>query len=345
MEDRPTKHYSSRFVTSLAFILVAAIFAALLRRIELAAAALPFLAAVIVSMLSDRTPRLDFSHTVSGMTVFENDLVQVEFEIVAGTELCFVEVLEELPQFGVLRSGANDIVTSLRAGERQKFCYELGLVRRSRFTLGRLTWRVHGASGLIFWEGEWADPKLCVCYPAVDVVTQPVRPFHTQVNVGNYPSREASEGIEFASLREYVSGDQLRSVNWKVSQRNGRMFVNEFTRERNADIVLVVDSFADAGAPGRTVLDAAVRACASLSSYFLSDNNRVGFIEFSGIMNWVLPDLGRKQWYRILEHLTDVRERESDVARDITKVPRQILPKQKLHFMIIYLLDTLFQLQ
>ena len=309
---------------------------------ELMAAALPFLTAIVVSMLTDRAPSLDFTHSVSRVTVSENDVLQIEFEVIANTRLPHIEVLEPLPPFGVLQSGANDIVSTFAASERRLFRYELRMNRRSRFTLGRLTFRVYADSGLMYWEGEWADPKICICYPSMDMVTHPIRPFHTQVNVGNYPSRVASEGIEFASLRQYVSGDQLRTVNWRVSQRSGRMYVNEFTRERNADIVLLVDSFSDSGSPGQTVLDGAVRICASVSNYFLQNNNRVGFIEFSGIMNWIMPDLGTRQWYRILERLTDVRERESDVAKDITMVPRQILPSQALIVAFTPLIDERF---
>ena len=337
-----SKHCSRRFITSLIFVLVSLIFAALLRRMELMAAALPFFTAVVISMLTDRAPSVDFTHSISRTTVFENDVVRIELEVIAKTRLPHLEVMEPLPQFGVLHSGANDIVSTFAAGERQLLRYELRVNRRSRFTLGRISFRVYSDSGLFYWEGEWADPKICICYPSMDMLSHPIRPFHTQVNVGNYPSRVASEGIEFASIRQYVSGDQLRTVNWRVSQRSGRMFVNEFTRERNADIVLLIDSFSDSGSPGQTVLDGAVRVCASLSNSFLQNNNRVGFIEFSGIMNWIMPDLGTRQWYRILERLTDVRERESDVAKDITMVPRQILPSQALIVAFTPLIDERF---
>ena len=94
------------------------------------------------------------------------------------------------------------------------------------------------------------------------------------------------------------------------------MYVNEYTRERNADVVLLLDAFEDAGAFGSTVLDQATRIVASLARYFLTGNNRVGCIELSGLLRWVSPNLGTRQQYRILEFLTDVR------ARDERRRPR-----------------------
>ncbi len=337
-----TKHFGSRFVVYLALTLVSLVFAALLRRIELVMIGTTFAVAIVAALLGDRQPRLRFSHSISRLTLFEGDEVDVEFTVHAGTAVPIAEVVDPLPAGASLVSGRNGVIVSLGPGQTETCRYRLRIDRRSRFTQGRLFHRAYAGSGMIMWEAEWSDPKICTAYPRVDSVSRPVRPFHTQVNVGNYPSREASEGLEFASMREYVPGDRLRTVNWRATQRNGRMYVNEYTRERNADVVLLLDAFEDAGAFGSTVLDQATRIVASLARYFLTGNNRVGCIELSGLLRWVSPNLGTRQQYRILEFLTDVRARESDVDRDITKVPRQILPSQALIAAFTPLIDVRF---
>ena len=99
-----------------------------------------------------------------------------------------------MPAGASLVSGRNDVIVSLGQGQTETCRYRLRIDRRARFTQGRLLHRVYAGSGLILWEAEWSDPKICTAYPRVDSVSRPIRPFHTQVNVGNYPSREASEG-------------------------------------------------------------------------------------------------------------------------------------------------------
>ena len=337
-----SRHFSHRFVTYLALALVSCVMAAVVRRIELVMVALPFLGALVLAMLAEKTPAVRFTHSVSRTSLFEGDQLDVVLSLHAQTALPVVEVVDPLPVGARLAAGRNSHVFCMALADTRRVAYQVTIERRSRFTLGRLAHRVHQASGLIFWEGEWSQPKLCVAYPRQDVVSRPVRPFHTQVNVGNYASREASEGLEFASLRQYTPGDRLRAINWRLSQRSGRLHVNQYTRERNTDVVLLIDTFEDAGPFGDSVLDRCTRLAASLCEHFLQGNNRVGFIEFSGIMKWVSPNLGRRQHYRILEQLTDVRVRESDVGRDITRVPRQILPPEALIIAFTPLVDERF---
>ena len=91
-----------------------------------------------------------------------------------------------------------------------------------------------------------------------------VSPLETQPFAGNRVARVRGEGIEFADLRPFVPGDRVRRVNWRVSARRGELYVNEHHPERNSDVVLFLDSFAEVRREREGTLDQAVRAAASL---------------------------------------------------------------------------------
>ena len=105
-------------------------------------------------------------------------------------------------------------------------------------------------------------------------------PFETQPFAGNRVARARGEGIEFAETRPYVPGDRPRRVNWRATSVRQTLFVNEQHPERNSDVVIFVDTFAEARREDESTLDLAVRAAATLAEHYLSTRDRVGFVSF-----------------------------------------------------------------
>ena len=103
-----------------------------------------------------------------------------------------------------------------------------------------------------------------------------------------------ADGLEFADTRAFVPGDRLRSVNWRASARRGELIVNERHPDRNADVVLFLDSFAEArsGRRGDGTLERAVRAAATLAGRYLERRDRVGLVTFGGVLRWLEPGGG-----------------------------------------------------
>jgi uncharacterized protein (DUF58 family) len=338
-----TKHYTGRYITYLLLSSLSLFVGIISSRIELALVALPFLTAVAVSLFLDKPTRIEVSHSISSARFFENDEVTVRMTVEALSDAPLLEVLDPLPEGAELVGGNNNIVTSLEKGERRELSYRFRLPRRARFTLGGMAIRLHAASGLIYWEARFDDVKECVVYPRAPSFREDIRPFHTQVNVGNYVSKILGEGLEFGDLRQYTPGDPMHRINWKASARTGRMHVNEYAQERNCDVVVMVDSFQDVGPLGGSYLDLAARAAAGLSYHLLQSKNRVGFIEYGGRFLWLLPSLGNRQWYRILESLTEMQVKVRYAIQDLANVPPQILPPQSLILALTPLLDDRFK--
>src|SRR5207253_2899316 len=119
---------------------------------------------------------------------------------------------------------------------------------------------------------------------------------------------------------------RIRRVNWRASARRGELWVNEHHAERNADVVILVDSFAEVRQGERTTLDPALRAAASLAARYLRQKDRVGFLSFGGFLNWLLPSTGVTQLYRIIDSLPDTQIVLNYAWKDLDVLPRRTLP-------------------
>ncbi|HYY63663.1 MAG TPA: DUF58 domain-containing protein, partial [Gaiellaceae bacterium] len=168
---------------------------------------------------------------------------------------------------------------------------------------------------------------------------QLVAPRETQLFTGNRVSRQKGEGLEFADLRPFVAGDRIRRINWRASARRGALWVNEFHTERNADVILFLDSFADARRGDAGTLDLAIRAAASLAERYLAGKDRVGLVNFGGVLNWLRPATGMVQRYRIVEAVLNTEITLSYAWKEIDVLPRGTLPPKALVLALTPLLD------
>jgi uncharacterized protein (DUF58 family) len=166
-----------------------------------------------------------------------------------------------------------------------------------------------------------------------------VPPLETQVFAGNQVSRVRGEGIEFADLREWQPGDRVRRINWRASALRGELWVNEQHPERNTDVVLFLDTFAEVRAHGRSTNDRAVRAAATLAHGYLQRKDRVGLVGFGGFLSWLVPESGTRQLYAIVDTLLASDIVHSYALRGVDVLPPRTLPPKALVLAITPLLD------
>jgi uncharacterized protein (DUF58 family) len=150
------------------------------------------------------------------------------------------------------------------------------------------------------------------------------------------------DGVEYADIRDFVPGDRVRSINWRASARRQELMVNERHPERNTDVVLFVDSFADVRDGSRSVLDDAVRAAAALAAKYLEHRDRVGLVGFGGVLRWLHPGMGSTQRYRLVETLLETGVAPTYTWRDVNLIPARILPPAALVLALSPLVDPRF---
>jgi len=127
---------------------------------------------------------------------------------------------------------------------------------------------------------------------------------------GEYHSAFKGQGIEFAEVREYEPGDDIRTIDWNVTARAGRPFVKRFVEERQLTVILAVDLSASGlfGSGEKTKGRVAIETAAVLASAASRNNDRVGTILFDDeVRLFVPPAAGRPHLLRVLRELLDAQ--------------------------------------
>jgi uncharacterized protein (DUF58 family) len=305
---------------------------------ELVVVAGPFAVVAAVGLLRVRRPRLEAAVMVDRERALEGEDVVLDVRLDVGCGAERAELLLELPP-DLIAQKDNPILIRLVDEEQQEFSYRIHCGRWGGFRVGRLYLRTHDAFGLLRHELALDRRVMLKVYPREEALRGVLRPVETQVFAGNHVARQRGEGIEFADLRPYAPGDRARRVNWRASARRGELWVNEHHPERNADVVVFLDSFAEARRAERSTLDPTLRAAASLVGRYLTEKDRVGFVSFGGMLNWLLPSTGATQLYRIVEAMLDTQIVLSYAWKDVDVIPRRTLPPHALVIALTPLLD------
>jgi uncharacterized protein (DUF58 family) len=310
-----------------------------LRLPELAVLAAPFAVLPTLSLLSARAPDVDVSVELERERALEGEELEVVVGLQARAGVERLEVLLELPFHVSVADGNNPTAIHLADGERRELRLLLHCDRWGAFRIGQVFLRARDSFGFATWEWMVDRRAALKVYPREEAVRNLLRPLETQVFSGNHVARQKGEGIEFADLRPFVPGDRIRRVNWRASARRGELWVNEQHAERNADVVVFLDTFTEAARDGRSTLDRALRAAASLVARYLREKDRVGFVAFGGMLNWLLPATGAAQLYRIVDSLLESEIVLNYAWRDIDVIPRRVLPPKALVIALTPLLD------
>ncbi|HEX7189696.1 MAG TPA: DUF58 domain-containing protein [Actinomycetes bacterium] len=202
--------------------------------------------------------------------------------------------------------------------------------RWGRQRIGPLRLQVVAAGGLYAAPVSLEVAEVIV-FPAAAALARAVAPRELAAPLGEHPSRAVGSGVEFAGVRPYQPGDRRRDVDWRTSARHGGLFVRQYSAERAFDLVLVLDTSADAGETGGSSLDLTVRAATGLATTYLRAHDRVGLVTFGGPLRWLTPATGPRQLYRVSEAVMTVRpdeaERDAGAVRfGLADLPRSMLP-------------------
>ena len=309
-----------------------------LGRAELAVLAAPFAIAVAVGVPWVADPGIRAWVTIERDRLIEGGEVGVEVELESVSGAPRVEALLVLPA-GVEVVGANPVARRLPPGASRSVEFRVRAQRWGVYRVGEVALRTRDPLGFFTFETQIDQSQAVKVYPHPEELRTMLRPLDTQPFGGNQVARSKGEGIEFADLRPFAVGDRLRRINWRASARRGTLWVNELHPERNTDVVIFLDSFAEARRDDRGTLDMAVRAAASLADRYLKHKDRVGLVSFGGVLNWLTPATGLVQLYRIVDSLLDTEIMLSYAWKDIEIVPRRTLPPQALILALTPLLD------
>jgi uncharacterized protein (DUF58 family) len=161
---------------------------------------------------------------------------------------------------------------------------------------------------------------------------------------GEYQSTFKGRGMEFAEVREYQVGDDIRTIDWNVSARMGHPFVKQYVEERELTVMLLVDasSSGEFGTVDRMKGEIAVEMCAVLAFSAIKNNDRVGLIIFTDkIEKYIPPKKGRKHVLRVIREL--IYFKPEDTRTDISAALEYMLRVQKKKSVVFLISDFLSQ--
>jgi uncharacterized protein (DUF58 family) len=281
--------------------------------------------------LAGRPPRLpEATVRVSADRVIEGGRVELELTLAASDACRWLDVELRLPERLDATGAPTRRVLALHAGETRTLEYSIDCPRWGAFRIGSI--RLSARDQLHLRRVELVvEPSATLrVYPSVERLRRLAGPHATRPVTGSRPAAVAGEGIEFAELRFLGPGERARRINWRATAARGRLLVNDRLPERSSDVVIFLDALGAAETSAASTLDDAVRAAASLSDAYLRRRDRVGLLCFGGEIEWIIPGSGLRQQYRIADALLESEIARAHHWRDMSLVPRRILPPQSL---------------
>lgn len=166
-----------------------------------------------------------------------------------------------------------------------------------------------------------------------------------QVNdllAGEYLSAFQGRGMEFNAVREYVPGDEIRSIDWNVTARSSVPYVKTFCEERELTVLLVVDISASGtfGSQRLSKMDTAIEVAAVLMFTALKNNDKVGLMFFADdVVKYIPPRKGRSSVLRLIRELLAVESIKAPT--DITKALEFLTRVQRRKCVVFLMSDFL----
>lgn len=187
------------------------------------------------------------------------------------------------------------------------------------------------------------DAAEVLVFPLTPPQSTPIPQTELLDRLGAHLTRHIGPGVEYADIRAYVPGDQLRAVNWPVSARRGQLHVTERLTDRAADVVVLIDTYRQPAGPATDATERVVRGAAQVVQTALRHGDRAGIVALGGNRpRWLGADIGQRQFYRVLDTVLGAGERFENTTG--TLAPRAAVPAGAIVIAFSTLLDTEFAL-
>ncbi|MHA7665192.1 DUF58 domain-containing protein [Mycolicibacterium sp. HS_4_1] len=310
-----------------------ALAAAVLGRWQLVAFAAPLLG-VLCSISWQRPSAKVYVHGRPALTrCFETDETQVSVWTTTDTPTIACEVtvsVESRMDVKVIEGSSAQLKTVAVSAERW-----------GRYPIQARV-DVLAGGGLLAGTGTVEAAEVFV-FPVAPPQSTPIPHIELPDRLGTHLTRHVGPGVEYADVRAYLPGDQLRTINWPVSARRGRLHVTERLTHRAADVVVLIDTSMQPPGPATAALERVVLGAAQVVQSALRNGDRAGIVALgSARPRWIGADIGQRQFYRVLDAALGVGS-EYEITTG-TLAPRVAVPPGAIVFAFSTLLDTAFAL-
>jgi len=231
-----------------------------------------------------------------------------------------LQLLDEFPEPWQIRDFG--IRTRLEPDEKTSLGYIVRPKERGEFFFGDLHLFIKTPLQLIIRRKTFSAKESIRVFPGFLLLRQFEFMAHITDpgNTGYKQVRKTGHSLEFEQIREYVSGDDIRGINWKATGRTGgQLMINVYTDEKSQQVYCIIDKgrVMKMAFGGLSLLDYAVNATLAMCSVAISRQDRAGFISFGDKAGDFLPANHRStQMAGIVQALYNLNTRflESDFA-------------------------------
>ena len=224
-----------------------------------------------------------------------------------------IRVREFTPALLRMASGRERQLTLRLAAETQDM-QDVVPVQRGKAAGGKMHIRIRGPLGLAWRQGTRTLPWEVTVYPSLRTAALRALPTQTQRRreAGFRNIRRIGEGRLFESIKEWVPGDEMRTIDWKATARRGKLMARNYEDERRQHVMMVIDAgrLLTAEIDGRPRLEAAINAALDLAHSAVQHDDNVGLLVFADeILQFVPPTRGRRGLRQVLDALANVEGR------------------------------------
>jgi len=164
---------------------------------------------------------------------------------------------------------------------------------------------------------------------------------------GQYESAFKGRGMEFAEVREYQIGDDIRTIDWNVSARFGRPFVKVFHEERELTVILILDLSGSHlfGTKGKFKRELLAEVAGMLAFLAIRTNDKVGAILFSsGVEKYIPPKKGASHVWRLIKEIFTYEPQDLSTNIDaVLTYLNRVAKRHTILFLISDCMDTGFE--
>ena len=240
------------------------------------------------------------------------------------------KIIDELPIQFQRRNFYLD--TLIAAGNTSTLAYILRPVERGEYMFYDVNVYIKSPVSLVSRRITIPAEKTVKVYPSYLALRQfeLIAYSNNLSDAGSRKIRKIGHSLEFEQIKEYVTGDDIRSINWKATGRKGgHLMVNRYMDERSQQVYCLIDKGRSMKMPfeGMTLLDYAINATLILSHVALIKQDKAGLVTFSETIGHFVPaDRKAAQMANILEALYNQQTRflESDYEKIFSLVRTRI---------------------
>jgi len=239
------------------------------------------------------------------------------------------KIIDEIPfQFQIRNF---EIIRKIKASAEDNINYQLRPTERGEYTFGNLNVFISSPLKLVSRRFTFANDVMVPTYPSyIQLRKYDLIAFSNNLfQYGVKRIRRIGHTMEFEQIKEYVQGDDIRTLNWKATAKKNALMVNQFQDEKSQSVYMAIDKGRMMKMPfnGLSLLDYAINATLVLSNVILKKQDKAGMFAFSKkVENRVAAEKRSSQMQKILESLYNIKTDffESDYSRLYADIKKNI---------------------